>query len=939
MAAVNGSGTEVSAEVLFARLQQQADAMQRTIDTQKKAIDEQNERIQGLLSPSIAGAKAEKAEKAATAEKTEETGAAEEYVPTEGEKRSLQKLKKVQKLSRKEYEVQLLAKTEKRQKEEEAVVSTLALKFAEFEGLPTEDIRNRATYDKVFAVICAILDGLLEVSSAQSVLKLLVKNKVATDEDIKYISRILIACEKAELILKSCSSEDFFKKYKMSFSYSNKDTGMFLKQQNIEGFIKIAADLEVYVHHYLNTKIKKLPDSVLQEGLAPLNRLWALAQKQADADLKSDFSSYAKDAIDVRVSITSDEHKPVVHFLQVLRKYMQPNETISKSQKMGIVRAFADHFFKDKLSETTYLLGVFVLASEAKFTPELFQYFIQAMKGVHEKSPQKMKLIDGMEIIIKNMSKVEVAVASKNLTSFAQAVKEMSEVEKRYYSLHMKHDDLEYTRMRKLYDLAEATGKTLREDGNREPLLKQFSELRLPEIQEILRYLRGKNIISDQRLESFFSLCRNSFIINNIKNYLISRNYKDSLVARGVDNEMEHKSPDYFFVKLAESELLKGESAATHYLVARGNDNVSPADKLLLEELDQELKFTRSEKHFQNVIDFEVPTAPTGVTIDSLNTLFEATVFSAAERVGLRETLVGFIRNIKARRPLEGAPEGENARRQFYESMEGPLFHVIHTLLNLPSDQGGGNNKRVEALKDLIHASQECAAMQLFTCFDLYQKIVLQIPVDAQSIVYTNLGTLRETTLRYIHPQYASDASFFIHLVKKLGEALGIPGVKRYKNFVESLYTIDFEAVRKKFMRRYTVSEIIKNCKIEFGPKGRQAARNAFQEWHCSQMPVDYDDTNATLTASFKVLDDEVTQMRASGLDEAEIKKVLKIHETTPVQVREGEILTDAIIRAKQEGRRALYLKNEVYDDINTWKMKPAAICRVLVAFDVLKLR
>lgn len=877
---------------------------------------------------------------------------------TPAEKQSLQALKIVKKLTRQEYFDEL----EKIKKEQDALISDITLDFLTVTSLfdavaiPGAEAR-RATMER--SAKLKVLERLANTSPSQIpfILQQLKKLNVVPQDYIGFISTILVLSNKAERALKRQNIEGIKK---------------------IEGFSEITRNHEEYVLHYLNQKIQKLPNILLKDGLEYVNKLWSLAQKIQVNVYNKETQSAFRQVIEIYISVTKCEIAAIIGFYNILVKCdpKPRSDKVLYAAKAEITTPLSEYFLKGTFGKETCLKGLNHFANGMKSTYSFYDPLLIALKSMYKDDTEKMGLITSMEKIVQNMPKVKPILASKSLTTFSKIVGEMDDVEKAFYSLQEPHPNKEYIALKKLFDLAETVSTHFSQESDLQPVLEQLALVEYAELEMILQYIREKKVVSDQRYDAFVSLVKKDFILRNIDLYLKLRKTKEALIIKktGAIEGLSHNE-DRPIRNIAERDrlaqetrelesqlaaankdlaalnsepvldklkkALHGERASELYLVHRGSTHVSSSDTFLLEELEQELQFALSgdsrTTHFKKVFcDFTVANRPEKVTIDSLLPLFNKINFPANEnKAALRTTLERFIKQVKTRAHITATPRDPEERRKFYETMEVPLFHVIQTL-----EKEKENDKLVEAMRDLIKAADYCGTMQLFNCFDLYRKVVLKLPVDLKSMLYTSLGQLRELFLRDLVPPRNQSIHYFMTVLRKLGPELGIPGATRYRNYKDEYENIggavNVDQVRADFMGVYTVPEIIKDCKMKLGKKGFQEFREAFIEWHVKQMPADFCEEDVSILP-YNGLEEEVGIKISEGMELAQIKQFLQRHPEAPVQVREEEEIQNAILRTKEDERRALYVRKEVYEDMYAWKVKPAALYKMLLAFEVLK--
>lgn len=939
------------------RLQLQLECMQKKLDTQRDTLTKQDERIKSLSLP-IAQADAVKPQE----QEYSEDGDA--LYPPCSKKKWSQPCLNMPRISFDSY----ISSLEKKQQEEQGLISEITMLYLAISENPKREKDELTAIDSMqkreFEVNSQVLSRLVQCSSStiRFVLRELKKNRVAPPESIALISTVIRMSEKAEVAL---------------------------RRKDIVQFRTVTPNHEAYVRFYLNKKMEKQPDITLKEGLEYLNFLWQLAEKkQVVALLHKGVNVEVKafeSLIDIFTKVTRDEALHIIHFEKTLRGNapLPSSGGLLHSKKQQLEKILIIYFLKDTFCEATFLQGLSAIENtfDVADASPIYTYLFAALKAYGDAARGR---VAQMEEIVQGMPKVRAGLKSTSLYEFGKMYRAMSDLHHSYYSIGCES----YKAKKKLYEIADHLYSKFKEWAGSERVVTIDISMQariavspiatFKELLSCLQYVKDMATSTDaafskEIFDTYDKLACDHFILVHIERelgYRAQRQHrilqKTQLIEDISEAEDEHinnaeiarkrqelvavnKDLPFFDQKIVSHcqelrEALQGRSAKQFFMKNPMKElPIEPHTVAVLGEIDDELQFALSGdsrvSHFKRVFhDFTVPHKPEKAALEDLTKLFEATKFPETENTAaLRATLLRFIDQIKTRKHIVGTPRDEGERRKFYETMELPLIHTVDTLLKLP-ESDTRNTKRVEAMQELLEAAGYCGTKQLFSCFDLYQKVVLKIPVDLKSMLYTNLGKLREFFLRHLTPPRDQSVHYFMTALRKLGPELGIPGATRFRNYKDEYEDIGgvfaIDEVRADFMRLYTVSEIIKNCRMELGPKGRQEFRDAFNSWAVRQMPSQYGEEHL---GDYDGLEMEIACKIAEGKEPAEVRQFLQRHPQAPVQVRPDEDFADAIAREKEAARQDLYLRQEVYEDMDTWKVKQAHICNMLVAFDVLK--
>lgn len=915
---------------LLTRLQAQVDAMQSQIEANDKKISAQESAISKLGASSIAttASKDDKREKVETKTSIQPL--------TEKKQLRLDALKKVKKLEREQYLTTSRATQEIRVAEETKIVNELTLKLAHLEELEDPDCLHDDCVDhkeyrrEKCTQYASILDTIMEAPSSDYILKRLRKNKAIAKETLDEIGFLLEQGERAERILKGKGVNGFIDQVQ-------KEIAPRFKQQDIAG-----KEFWYHILRYLNNKIKKQPDILLQEQLTQLNRLWDIAQKREQID--------APGMLEVAATLTTKELQHVELFTHSIKDATPESEKLLFfNQKQPAYLAVKEYFLKNSFDKKTYLQGLdklFTASSECSPPPDeqFFANFFRALRQVHGANTEKVGLIGNMESIIRTLAPVAQIVKADDLAALSKALSEMNEVEKLYYSQYCKQTS--FVQMKTRLDVADQVAKKLAEVGQAIPpnLVDSMVEGPISSLDMIFQYMRSKKNISEARLKSFRTLCEGRYVISHIESYLKARKGLERLV-----NEM-HKHPEggqgfeprmtarrfiaaspagRYVDELHGSHLLDGELASVRYLETKTGE-IPAVERSYLEEIDHRLKYTLSSIQ-KTAIPF--PERP-AVSIDSLLTVVDETEFPAdfpirGGKVQVRRILSEQIRKIKERVRVHWTPSNEEERTRLYDSLETLLCCIVHELQTAPNTQRNG--LRLHTLELLCKGAD--FAEQMYFSVDAYNFICASVGPDLKRALFAELDAARVKTII----QSGSWGYIFKHFGKEFGTLNA--------HLFQYIDTDQFAAYNPRaevtgyFGACYTVTHVIEWCKTKLQDPSNSTFRNAFIEWNVAQMAADYDDSEGSLRSKYAALDTDIARLQAEGKSDADIKAFLKTHPALPCDVQEGETITAAVIRVKEAAKRDFFVTKEVYEDRSRQTFKSSAICKMLEAFDVIQRR
>lgn len=348
-------------------------------------------------------------------------------------------------------------------------------------------------------------------------------------------------------------------------------------------------------------------------------------------------------------------------------------------------------------------------------------------------------------------------------------------------------------------------------------------------------------------------------------------------------------------------------------------------------------------RHFYNqqLVALPAAVAP-GCRVDELLELFDQVNFSDANAEHyadpatfeadtqtrsisrLKSMLTGFVRKVVNRTAYVGTPAHGAALEAFYSAIERAVTHTISQIKNMPdSNQKRAHIKRL--IVEFLRASSYCGGKLYATACQQYIAVTTgQMPTFADEL-HNILGSYREVLFQTSMPD--SNVHTFNHVMRTLGEELGIPGAEMMQGFHDMYggYNIDQQSIRSKFNSLYTPANIILEC-IKPALEQSGELRNKLFDWFKENIPHEWQHEE------FQGIFDHVQQLEE---EDATRKDVTDYLQTKDIYALPNQTAQQAI----NDERKMRYLALEVVVNMEAVKMeiKPEAIAYMLAKLGILQ--